>query len=143
MDYTRKAQLKRAATVVGILLAILVIGIPISVGFYLSTESHIVLREAKNAKLALEMTAIERGGKNVYSPESAGGMADGVWERVSTIVEDGSVLVLEGYDVKHQRVTAMTYSRDHFKAVYTVDENGKVKWEIDYLVKIQEYSDQN
>lgn len=143
MNYSRREQFKKALTVVGILAAVLVIGIPISLGFYLSTESHLVLREAKNAKLALEMVALTQTTKNIYDADASGGMAEGVWEGVSPYVEEGCVLSLDGFDTKTRQVTALTYSNKNFRVVYTVNDNGKHKWEIDYLIKIQEYTDQD
>jgi len=141
MNYSRRTQLNRFLIILGILLAVLVISIPIAAGVYLSTESHIVLREAKNAKIALEMTAIEYYGRSIYDKSAAGGMAEGVWERIQPHIEENCSVTLDGYDQLHQKVTGMTYIRDRFRVTYIMDDDGNVEWEMDYFLKVQKYTE--
>lgn len=142
MNNMQKVQIKRIFTIIGIFVIIILIGIPISIGFYLSTESHIALREAKNARLALEMVAVENYGRTIYDPVSAGGMADGVWQRISNLVEEDAELQLTGYDAQNRRITGMTYTHNHFRVVYKLSESGKNSWEVNYLLKVQNYSEE-
>lgn len=141
MNYSRRPHLNSILKILGIVLVLLIIGVPVSAGIYLSTESHIVLREAKNARIALEMTAIEYYGRSIYDRDAVGGMAEGVWERIQPHVEENCSVILEGYDVAHQKITAMTYMRGRFRVSYTLGEDGRVNWETDYFIKVQDYTE--
>lgn len=137
----KKKRLRRIKNVILILLLLLLIGIPTFGYFKVASGGHMVLREAKNIKLAYQVLAVEYYGNNksIYNPAKKNGMTDGVEEKLKEVTENEGNVFLQAYDKKNRTVMAFVYETKSYRVSYERDKDGNEQWKVDYFFTIQQY----
>ena len=135
---------KRIWTVFRIILivaALFIVGITAFTVFKVQTQAKIVLREAKNVRLSLEMLDIELYAerKCIYAPKEKNCLAAGVEDKIRTLQDVDGEFVLTGYDTERRVVTGMTYETDHYLVIYRQTEDGADHWRVIYFLNIGTY----
>ena len=130
-----------------ICLVIIVVAVLATVIFVLARldiKGREVLREAKNAKLALRTTDIEYygEGKSIYSPESMNGLSEGVRESVKDLMPgvDGDISLLS-YDKKKKEITGLLYSKGRYR-VYYYDTGKETEWMVYYMWRLMDFKEE-
>ena len=130
-----------------IVVAVVVVAVLATVVFVLvrlDIKGREILREAKNAKLALRTTEIEYygEGKSIYSPESINGLSQGVKESVEKLMPgvDGDISLLS-YDKKKKEITGLLYSKGRYR-VYYYDTGKETEWTVYYMWRLMDFKEE-
>lgn len=140
-SFEKRERFRKLKNGLLIFLIVFIIAVPTFTYFKISTDSHLALREAKNIRLAFDMLNVEYygNGKTIADAHSLNGLADGVEERLQEVTEKGGDIRLLSYDKKNRKVRSFTYEINHVRVTYYVDSDNKDIWEIDYIIRIEEY----
>ena len=130
-----------------IVVTVVVVAVLATVVFLLvrlDIKGREILREAKNAKLALRTTEIEYygEGKSIYSPESINGLSQGVKESVEKLMPsvDGDISLLS-YDKKKKEITGLLYSKGRYR-VYYYDTGKETEWTVYYMWRLMDFKEE-
>ena len=130
-----------------IVVAVVVVAVLATVVFVLvrlDIKGREILREAKNAKLALRTTEIEYygEGKSIYSPASINGLSQGVKESVEKLMPgvDGDISLLS-YDKKKKEITGLLYSKGRYR-VYYYDTGKETEWTVYYMWRLMDFKEE-
>lgn len=133
---TKKQEAERFPSrrlLIAVLIFILVVGaaVPLTAHFYQKNSARNVLRQAKNANLAVKMVGIEYygEGKRYFIPSNKNGLADGVAKRIRDVADcKGDVYVLD-WDAENQEALELLYVEGSYYAVY-IQEGDKQTWNV-------------
>ncbi len=152
-ENTDIAKYERRLRFYRILVVFVVIAVLGVAGFaYGSINSNCkkVLREAKDARIAMRMLAIEEYGleKPLYNPDSPTGLYDGAAERISALSRTDGKIVLTAWSKEDSDVLAFTYTKGKYTVVYSRDPKlagdgeGTLdgsEWQVYYYVKVLQF----
>lgn len=139
-----KRTLVKMLKIVVTVVVVAVLATVVFVLVRLDIKGREILREAKNAKLALRTTEIEYygEGKSIYSPESINGLSQGVKESVEKLMPsvDGDISLLS-YDKKKKEITGLLYSKGRYR-VYYYDTGKETEWTVYYMWRLMDFKEE-
>lgn len=139
-----KRTLVKTLKIVVTVVVVAVLATVVFVLVRLDIKGREILREAKNAKLALRTTEIEYygEGKSIYSPESINGLSQGVKESVEKLMPsvDGDISLLS-YDKKKKEITGLLYSKGRYR-VYYYDTGKETEWTVYYMWRLMDFKEE-
>lgn len=137
----KRKRLRKIRNVIGVLLLLLLIGIPVFANFRIKTEARLALREAKNVNIHLQMLSIEYYGRNkdVFDSSKKNGLADGVLDSIRDYMGNDCEVRINSYSKKEHRVLGFEYRRGNYEVIFSIDpEKGNV-WDVNYLYNVYYY----
>lgn len=125
-----------------IIIGVLIICAAVFFSFYIRVNAKQCLRDAKNVHMALNSIEIEyyAQGKSIYDPTRYSGLAPGVQDAVSNLVENEGRYRLLGYDDQNHRITVLQYRNGFYEVNYYASPTEEV-WEVNYLMNIYHLGD--
>ena len=141
-SFSDKLNIAGILKVLLIVLLFLFLGFGLFIFFKVKGEGNQALREAKNIRMALVSADIEMYsvGKTIYDPSDKYGLADGVKEKVDSVIEPAGVYRILSYDRKNHEITGFIFQNEHYYVVYYKnDEVGG--WDVYRLLHIQEHDE--
>ncbi len=139
-----KRTLVKTLKIVVTVVVVAVLATVVFVLVRLDIKGREILREAKNAKLALRTTEIEYygEGKSIYSPESINGLSQGVKESVEKLMPsvDGDISLLS-YDKKKKEITGLLYSKGRYR-VYYYDTGKETEWTVYFMWRLMDFKEE-
>ena len=111
-------RVKRVALIVVILLIIL---LPLSFWLRIDTNSHLILRTAKNVRMSMILTGIDYYGKGIseYDPTSADGFADGALDEVRQGSSATGDITLTSWNEDDNSPRTFIYREGNYYVEYT------------------------
>lgn len=105
--------------------------------YYLKMQNYQILREAKNAELAMSLLALDFYSKDqhIYNPLTPDGLAEGVAEEVRELSGAEGTLILGSWDAARQAPRSFTYITGKIVVVYDYDEQEESRWKLCYQFK--------
>ena len=140
-EQNRVTVTKIAKVILIVLVAFIVCG-TVFCAFKLQIDGRSALREAKNIRLALRTADIEMyaKGQTIFNVSRKNGLEAGVQEKVEQIVVPEGRYSITSYDKKSHEMTGMTYRVGHYIVMFKKDGEN-IKWDVDYVMNIYEYSE--
>ena len=126
----------RIVRIILIFIVLLIIGAAIFLYFHIKSESHMALRDAKNARMAIETVGIQyyAGGRSVYSPNTRDGLSAGVLERVERLADSNGDICLLSYDQAENKVREMTYREGKYLITLQIGTDYADVWKLEYIL---------
>ena len=127
-----------------IVIIVLFVGTVVFFIFRLNSNAKTALRDAKNVLLAIYTTDIEMYGENscVYDPLSRDGLQDGVEESVARLMSPPGDYSITAYSYKKHEVTGLEYRWGRYIVTYS-KKGENIKWDVDYLLNVYKYDENN
>lgn len=141
---TTKINLAAVLRVALIVIAVVLLCLGTFFFFKIRIEAKNTLREAKNVRMALRTTDIEMYAHetSVYDPTKVNGLADGVKEKVDSLMEPEGRYAITSYSFKKHEVTGMTYRKGNYYVVFTKEGDG-ITWDVTYLMHIYHFDEED
>lgn len=136
-----RAKVFRWVKIILIVLAVvLVVATPIFLRVKITTEGRLAMREAKNAKLYIEMLNVEAYAFNssIFDARQSDGLRQGTLAKIRRFMEKNCNVKVTSYNAKERKFTGMIYEIGNYQVVYTSDESGE-HWRVNYIFKILGY----
>lgn len=113
-------SLVRIIVIIFIVLLVLAL---IFLWFEHSTQSHLALREAKNAKMAMEMLDKEYYAKDqcIYDKTTIYGLSDESIEKIKELTNKNGTVYLKVFDMESRRVMKFMYRNKRYQVIYQND----------------------
>lgn len=138
----RKLLKSNKIKVLLLILLLLLLSIPVVMYIRFATQTRLVLREAKNVRLALQMYDIEAYAHNstIFDGSRNDGMKDGLQQKIKEYLElDDCHITLTAYDGKEHKVLGFIYERKHFQIIYEYNKKTGDSYQFNYILKIKTY----
>lgn len=137
----RRAFIRRILIYAGVILAIVIVFAIAFSQFKRYSNARLVLREAKNIKMGLEMVNTEYygAGLSIYDDSADGNIRKGALEHVKKLQgEPDGAIKLFGYDTSERLITGLEYETEEYIVRYT-RKGEEEKWTVSLIKKLLEY----
>ncbi|MCR5102391.1 MAG: hypothetical protein K6B41_13660 [Butyrivibrio sp.] len=136
--YARKLMWTRRILIVIIVVLVVVFG---AAFFKISTESHQVLREAKNVRVCMRLLSIESYGlgSSIYDSTKKNGLAEGMEERIAELSKEDGEVTLTAWNETDNLPQQFTYKKGNYIAVYDASGDKFKTWKIYYQLEVLSY----
>jgi hypothetical protein len=145
MDNTKsKFNIVNTVKIILIAIGILMIITALAAFIKLKAGARVALRDAKDVQMALETRDVEMyaSGKTIYNPQKAYGIEDGVKEKVEEIAFVEGKYYVTSYNLASREITGFKYRVGNY-VVYYNKSNDKVKWDVDYILRVYTFEDKD
>ncbi len=128
---------RRILIVIALLLAVF-LGAAI---FKITTESHQVLREAKNVRVCMRLLSIETFGLGgtIYDPNKKNGLADGMQEKIAELSKEDGEVTLTAWNEEDNLPQQFTYQKGNYIAYYDANGDKYKSWKVYVRLKVLDF----
>ncbi|MCR5272940.1 MAG: hypothetical protein K6E13_08155 [Lachnospiraceae bacterium] len=136
--YAIKLIWTRRALILIITVLIVVFGVAY---FKISSESHQVLREAKNIRVSMRLLSIESYGTygNIYDATNRNGLADGVAEELAELSNEDGEVTLTAWNDEKNLPEQFSYKKGNYIAYYDADGDKYKTWKVCVQIGVLNY----
>ncbi len=132
----------RIIKIVLVLIGVLIICAAVFFSFYIRVNAKQCLRDAKNVFMALNSVEIEyyAQGKSIYDPTKYSGLAPGVKDEVTRLVDNEGQYRLLAYDEKAHQILVLQYRNSFYEVNYYYSPT-ETTWEVNYMMNVYRFED--
>jgi len=120
-----------AFRVITVILIILLLLTTIFFWFEYSTQSYLALREAKNARMAMEMLDKQYYAKDkcIYDASTIYGLSEESMEEIQSLTNENGIVYLKTFDMKKRKVLEFTYRNKRYEVNY-LNDSGEEEYQV-------------
>ena len=137
----RNAFIRRIIIITVVIVGLILLALFAFRSFKVYSDARLVLREAKNIKMTLEVADLEyySMGVNIYDETAEGNIRKGAYEYVNKIQGNPEgFMKLTGYDSQSRKITGFEYETEKYIVRFSHNADGD-KWQIFQIKELLDY----
>ena len=137
----RRAFIRRVIIITVVIIGLILLALFAFRSFKVYSDARLVLREAKNIKMTLEVADLEyySMGVNIYDETADGNIRKGAYDYVNKIQDNPEgFMKLTGYDSQSRKITGFEYETEKYIVRFSHNADGD-KWQIFQIKELLDY----